>query len=501
MARHAYWRALLCAKHAVLAAVLLAIAARGTRAAGPPAPDLAAIDRFVAGQMSAQRIPGLALAITRGSEVVYVQGYGTARAGAPTTARTQFLVASLSKSFTALAVLQLVEAGRIELDAPIQRYLPEFTLAEPAAAAQITVRQLLNQVSGLADNGFTSGLAQQQPTLAARVASLRTARPIAAPGAAFHYFDPNYQVLARLVEVASGEPFGSYLQAHIFTPLEMRDTFSAVSADEAIERAGQLAQGHLVVYGQPVAARELSGFLAGSGGVVSTAADMARYLAMQGGGGQYAGRRLLSREHLSLSHTPPTGSASSYGMGWFAGKSGGLPTIEHNGVLSTFYAEAVLLPGSGYGFVLLYNEYALASAARAFPQLKDGLVALLGGQTPPQGGLTVPQLGIILGALAALGVGLAARSLVRLPRWAAARASLPGWRIGLGLLGAFAPGLLLLALPQLLAQGSGRFFGYAMLARAMPDIMIWLGLCAGLGALNGIARLAILARPQSKRKP
>jgi CubicO group peptidase (beta-lactamase class C family) len=239
-----------------------------------PAFDPAAVDRIVVGQLAANRIPGLALAITRGDEVLYVRGYGAARTGEPVTGRTQFLVASLSKSFTALAVLQLVEAGRVDLDAPVRRYRPDFALADSEAAARITVRQLLHQVSGLADTGFAGGLAQQQATLAARVASLRHAQTAAAPGAAFRYFDPNYQVLARLVEVVSGEPIDAYLRVHVFAPLGMRDTFGAVTADEAVARAERLAQGHLVVYGVPVAAQELSGVLGGASAVEVSAFRM-----------------------------------------------------------------------------------------------------------------------------------------------------------------------------------------------------------------------------------
>lgn len=479
---------------ALLVAALLAATTHAARAGSAAPLDMAAIDRFVTSQMAANRIPGLALAIARRGEVLMVQGYGATPAGAPVTGRTQFRVGSLSKSFTALAVLQLVEAGRLALDAPVRRYLPDFTLADPEDAARITVRQLLNHTSGLADTGFAAGLMGRQTTLAERVASMRDARPASAPGAAFHYFDPNYQILARLVEVASGEPFDAYLQAHVFGPLEMRDTFSALTAEDAAARAPQLAHGHLVVYGVPVAARELSGFLGGSGGVVSTAADMAHYLAMQGDGGRYAGRALLDRADLDLTHRPPPGVASSYGMGWLVGEARGARTIEHNGILSTFYAEALLLPDSGYGFVVLYDEYALASAALAFPRLKDGLAALLLGQAPPEGGLTVPALGGILAGLTILGAGLALRGLLRLPRWAARVASIPPWRRAAGLVGAFAPGLVLLGLPWLLASGSGRYFGYVMLARAMPDIVIGLGLCAALGALDGTARLLVLWR-------
>ena len=109
-----------------------------------------AIDAYVEGQMRRLNIPGVSLAIVEGDKIVHLRGFGRARPGgeAPTP-QTPFFIGSLTKSFTALAVMQLVEAGKIELDAPVQRYLPWFRVADPQASAQMTVRHLLNQTSGL----------------------------------------------------------------------------------------------------------------------------------------------------------------------------------------------------------------------------------------------------------------------------------------------------------------------------------------------------------------
>jgi CubicO group peptidase (beta-lactamase class C family) len=108
------------------------------------------IDAYVEEQMRRLKIPGVSLAIIEGDKIVHLRGFGRSRLGgeAPTP-QTPFFIGSLTKSFTALAVMQLVEAGKIELDAPVQRYLPWFRVADPAASAQITVRHLLNQTSGL----------------------------------------------------------------------------------------------------------------------------------------------------------------------------------------------------------------------------------------------------------------------------------------------------------------------------------------------------------------
>ena len=109
-----------------------------------------AIDAYVAGQLRRLNIPGAALAIVEGDRIVHLRGFGQARpGGAAPTPQTPFALGSTTKSFTALAVMQLVEAGKVELDAPVQRYLPWFQVADPQASAQMTVRHLLNQTSGM----------------------------------------------------------------------------------------------------------------------------------------------------------------------------------------------------------------------------------------------------------------------------------------------------------------------------------------------------------------
>jgi CubicO group peptidase (beta-lactamase class C family) len=113
-------------------------------------PELAAIDAYIEAHMAKHQIPGLALSIVHNDEVVYTQGYGvTGPGGPPVTPQTPFIIGSTSKSFTALAIMQLVEADEIELDATVQTYLPWFTMADAKAAKLITIRHLLTHSSGL----------------------------------------------------------------------------------------------------------------------------------------------------------------------------------------------------------------------------------------------------------------------------------------------------------------------------------------------------------------
>lgn len=121
--------------------------------------DFAAVDAYVEAQRQALHIPGLALAIVQGDQVTYLHGYGQAAPdGRAVTAQTPFMIGSVTKSFTALAIMQLVEAGQVALDAPVQIYLPWFRVANPHASAQITIRHLLNQTSGFSEG---SGLQEE----------------------------------------------------------------------------------------------------------------------------------------------------------------------------------------------------------------------------------------------------------------------------------------------------------------------------------------------------
>jgi CubicO group peptidase (beta-lactamase class C family) len=200
------------------------------------------------------RIPGLALGIVRGDHIVHLNGFGVADpSGRPVTPQTPFIMGSLAKSFTALAVMQLVEQGQVELDAPVQRYLPWFRVADDAASAQITVRHLLNQTSGLSTK--TGRAFQGNPDLSdgALEQAVRALRdyPLAQPvGMTYQYSTVNYAVLGLIVQTVSGQSFEDYVQEHIFVPLDMRSSYTSQSAAQA----HGLASGCRYWFGQPVAA-------------------------------------------------------------------------------------------------------------------------------------------------------------------------------------------------------------------------------------------------------
>ena len=180
-----------------------------------------AINTYIQEQMHRLNIPGVSLAIVTSEKIVHFRGFGRANPGgeAPTP-QTPFFIGSLTKSFTALAVMQLVEAGKVDLDAPVQRYLPWFGVADPQASAQMTVRHLLNQTSGLpvlpgelvlADFDDNPDAAKRQVRA---LSKLKITRPV---GSKCEYSNLNYNVLGLIVEAASGESYADYIQSHVLT--------------------------------------------------------------------------------------------------------------------------------------------------------------------------------------------------------------------------------------------------------------------------------------------
>lgn len=340
----------------ITAVVLAGLAATVGPATGAYAatsgPDLEAVDRLITQGLQKAAIPGAAIAITRGSEVVHVRGYGVDSRNTPVTEHTPFRIASTSKAFTSLAVMQLVDAGKLALDDPVAAHLPEFRLADPRGAG-ITIRQLLDQTSGLADGDTTSLPASHAANLNEAVAALGHARLVADPGTRFNYHNPNYQIAARLVEVVSGEPFDQYLQTHLFGPAGMK---ASTTTNRDTDPAANLVDGHVMAYGIPVAAAAPGEFTAGSGGVVSTAADLAQWQIVQANGGIAAtGNRLVSTQSMAEMHTSQ--GPSGYALGWSVNHAKDRPDrLEHNGNLLTYSSETAIYPASRIGITLLFNS-------------------------------------------------------------------------------------------------------------------------------------------------
>ncbi|HEY1014493.1 MAG TPA: serine hydrolase domain-containing protein, partial [Herpetosiphonaceae bacterium] len=382
-----------------LMALLLAALLRPGAARAQSAPAIPQqIDAAVAAYQARSGVPGVAVAVTQGDRVIHLAGYGHDSQGRPLTPQTPLPIASLSKSFTAFAVMQLAERGEIELDAPVRAYLPEFQLADPRGAA-ITIRQLLSHRSGMADQTFAEKRLAPPDSLAAAVASLRTAPLLSDPGAEYHYHNPNYWVAARLVEVVSGMPFNAYLTERIFAPLDMAGTRSVAS----LRAVPELAEGYVRLYGRFVARAEPAWFLDGASGIVTSAADLAPWLLLNANAGRAPdGTQLLSPQGVAALHA---------GLGWHQDQADdGRAQSQHSGWLFTFTAHQLLLPGEGYGVAVMTNTGLSLSGADSSIILA-AISAILRGEAPPapfpagyviDGGLALLTIGTLWGGLRAL---------------------------------------------------------------------------------------------------
>jgi CubicO group peptidase (beta-lactamase class C family) len=412
--------------------------------------DAPAIEVIVRRELGRRNLPGAALAVTRGGRVVQVSGYGQDSGGRPVTRDTPFYIASTSKAMTAVAVMQLVDAGRIDLDAPIRRYLPEFSLDDPRVE-RITVRQLLNHTSGMWEVGFRQWSFPQPDSLRAAVARLKPARLAADPGEEHRYFNPNYSVAARLVEEVSGETFDAYLRNRLFAPLGMSATKTVDFIDEA--RDGP-ARGYVFAFGHRIRAPGGPFFINGAGGVVSTAADMAQWVAAQANGGVAPnGARMLSPEALRQTHTPSS-TSRGYAFGWNVYPDG---RISHSGGLTTYSAYVAFFEG-GDGIVVLTPGF----DSNAPRNIALAVLAHLQGKQPLESGpALMPKLDVAAATLLALNWLFTVWVLARTKVWVRRRR--PVWRTVLGLaLYAFVAGAVLIGLPNLVGQ-------------AIPWSWIWLG--------------------------
>ena len=353
-------------------------------------PDFAAIDKFIETEMQAQRLPGLALGIVQGDQIVYLKGFGIADpSGRAVTPQTPFIIGSLSKSFTALAVMQLVEQEKIELDAPVQHYIPWFRVADEAASAQITVRHLLVQTSGLSTktgrsfqgSGDTSDGALEQAVR--KLSDVELAGPV---GAAHQYSTVNYSVLGLIMQTVSGQSYESYIQEHIFNLLEMQNSFTS----QAEAQPQGLATGYHYAFGMPMAVDlPYNRGLLPAGYLISSAEDMAHYLIAQLNDGNYTDAALLSPDGMLETHNPavPSGvTDTSYGMGWFVGPINGILAVHHQGETFNFHSNMILLPDSQMGIVVLINgenSMDLLFGTARIAGIANGVTSLLAGQQPP----------------------------------------------------------------------------------------------------------------------
>ncbi len=330
--------------------------------------DIAAIDAYIENHIAKHQIPGLALSIVHNDEIVYTQGYGVASPdGTPVTPQTPFIIGSTSKSFTALAIMQLVEAGELELDAPVQTYLPWFTMADPEGAKKITVRHLLAHTSGLSGPVSDKDLVNPDVSEAALDTHIRelTDYNLARPAGESHeYNNTGYDILGLIVQAVSGQSFEDYIDTHIFSPLDMTNSYTSKTEAES----NGLAVGHTYFFGSPRVSADApySRRKLPSGFLIASAEDLGHYLIAQLSGGRYGEAQILSPEHVTLMHQPAVATLNkgvSYAFGWRTNLVEGEPSVRHGGDTSGSHSNMAFSPTRGWGVAIVMNVAGLPQSA------------------------------------------------------------------------------------------------------------------------------------------
>jgi CubicO group peptidase (beta-lactamase class C family) len=350
---------------AVLVSVAAMPAAQPVSAASPapePAPLLTAavqskIDADVRAALNVSHTQGATIAIVRDGAVVFTRGYGMrdpARS-LPADEHTRYEIGSITKQFTAAAILQLNEARKIDLDAPVATYIPS-----APHAGEVTVRELLSHTSGLADytDVPTFDTLAATPATFVRVMSQISGKPLGfTPGTAFAYSNTNYLILGRIVELVSGQTWETYVQQHLFVPAGMRE--SATMAEE--DRLADMARGYVYAHGRVTASKPISESWASSaGGIVSTADDLRRWAEALSSG------RIISRPDYELLTSPgrlADGSTTAYGFGLKVDRFEDQPRIWHDGNTNGFDGSDQFFPNQGVRIIVLTNTLAGGSDA------------------------------------------------------------------------------------------------------------------------------------------
>jgi CubicO group peptidase (beta-lactamase class C family) len=311
---------------------------------------------FVEQLAAKYEIPGVAVAIrTKGKEYLTCHGVTDLDRPEPIGPDTPFLIASVTKTFTATAMMCLVARQQVDLDAPVQRYLPDFAVADPAASAEITVLNLLNHTAGL-DLRSPDQPDDSDAALANYVAALRDQQLIAAPGERVSYSQSGYNVAGRIIEVVSGMTCERAIAALLLEPLALRhSTFAPLHAIAEPVAMGHnvSADGTLSVVQQwkDTRANNPGGGLAAS---VSDLLTWARFHLSDGGSVLPADDLRLMRKPTAT--LPGSSLGNAVGIGWFLRDIDGVHAFGHAGSANGQFAEMLLVPDKDFAVITLANS-------------------------------------------------------------------------------------------------------------------------------------------------
>jgi len=348
--------------------------------------DWSRLDSFVLEKMSKTRLPSVVVRVVdRAGLPRYSKAFGfrDIERGLPATEGTVYGVGSVTKSFTALSIAMLAEDGRLSIEDPVERYVPEFRLKP--MGEEVKIIHLLTHSSGIPALAYAEAFIRGALGLDSSWLPLATPSDVlsfmseagewaaARPGERFFYLNEGYVVLGLIVSRVSGVPYEEFVRRRILEPLEMRRSYFS---EEEVSKDPDVAAPYIVDReGRHVRSRFPYGITA-DGGLLSNAVDMSNYLAMYLNRGVFKGVQLIDEEWIEEVEKPRVDypfklfGDESYALGWFVTEGFyGRKLVYHSGSVLVYTAFAAYMPGDGLGVVVLSN-------ASGYPLSLIGLYAL-----------------------------------------------------------------------------------------------------------------------------
>jgi CubicO group peptidase (beta-lactamase class C family) len=323
------------------------------------------LDAVIDDQMSRWSVPGVVVgALHNGQREFHAYGVTSLETGYPIRPDTLFPIGSISKVFTAVLVMTLVDEGKLDLDAPVMTYLPDLRLADTRACDTVTLRQLLSHQSGFFGD-YYDDFGMGDDALARCVASFGVLRQLTVPGELWAYCSSGFMLAGRVIEVVTGQPFEVAMHERVFALLGLDHSY--FFAHEAI--VYPTAVGHVLKTpggDEHEVSRHylLPRNAAPAGGAISDAGDLLTFAAFSMGDGTWNGKRVLSPAVLETLTTPqvraPTYLAAGYaewgGLGWAIRFIDGVKVIEHGGSLNGFQVKLKFVPARNFAIAILTNS-------------------------------------------------------------------------------------------------------------------------------------------------
>ena len=329
--------------------------------------DAGAFDAYAAQAARDWNVPGMAVAVVQDGRIVFEKGYGVRRMGSPepVDAHTLFAVGSTTKAFTVATLLMLADSGKVDLDAPVRRYLPQLELKDPFVTRDLTVRDLLTHRSGVEANDFVWLLGYPRADLIRR---MRYLPQVAGPRARYAYNNLSYMLAGEVAAAAAGEPWDALVRRRILEPVGLRETVTGLAQ---VAGRANVATAHVRVNDstRAIPERDLDN-VAPAGSMHASAHDMARWLAFLMDSARADGRTFFSagawRQMFSPQFVVPLDEfypgarlagthVVTYGLGWFLEDYRGQFVAMHTGSIDGMSAIVGILPDRRSGIVVLAN--------------------------------------------------------------------------------------------------------------------------------------------------